>query len=312
MTVPGTVAGLMARSSSALVSTAEGTHRGSYGAFDWILLATAGGIWGSSFFFIAEALEAFPPMLITWLRVTLGFLTLSCVPAAHAPIERGDLPRVRLLSVVWMAFPLSMFPLAEQRVSSSVTGMLNGATPIFVALVATILLRRLPGPRQITGLAVGTVGIVLIGLPSISDSASSAVGVVLILCALACYGLSLNVVVPLQQHYGALAVFRRVAGLAALILTPFGLLALPDAEWSWTSAGSTLALGVLGSAVAYIAAGTLAGRVGSTRASTTTYLIPVVALFLGVSIRGESVVALAVLGCLVVLSGAFLVTRADR
>jgi drug/metabolite transporter (DMT)-like permease len=302
----------MAQPPAALVSTAEGTHAGSYRPLDWVLLATAGGIWGSSFFFIAEALEAFSPMLITWLRVVLGFLTLSCVPQAHAPVDRADRPRIALLSVVWMAFPLSMFPLAEQRVSSSVTGMLNGATPIFVAIVATLLLRRLPGVRQRAGLALGTFGIVLIGLPSIDDGGSSAIGVLLILLALACYGVSLNVVVPLQQRYGALAVFRRVAGLAALLLTPFGLAAIPSSSWSWKAAACTLALGVLGSAVAYIAAGTLAGRVGSTRASTTTYLIPVVSLVLGVAVRDESVAALSIVGSAIVLSGAFLVTRAER
>lgn len=301
-----------APSTSSLVSTAEGTHAGSFRPLDWALLLTAGGIWGSSFFFIAEALESFQPMLITWLRVVLGFVTLSCVPRAHTPVARADWPRIGLIAVVWMAFPLSMFPIAERHVSSSVTGMLNGAMPIFTALVATVLLRRLPGVRQRVGLAVGTVGLALVGFPTLTEGASSALGVLLILVALASYGVAINVVVPLQQRYGALPVLRRAAGIAALILTPFGLAAVPSSSWSWSAVGASLVLGVLGSAIAFIAAGTLAGRVGSTRGSTTTYLIPVVSLGLGVVVRGESVHLLAVLGCAVVLAGAFLVSRAER
>jgi drug/metabolite transporter (DMT)-like permease len=301
----------MSRSSS-LVSTAEGRNREAFHALDWALLAVAGGVWGSSFFFIAEALDSFQPMLITFLRMLLGFATLTCVPRAHAPIERQDWPKVALVAIVWMAFPLSMFPLAEQRVSSSIAGMLNGGTPIFVAVVATVLLRRPPGSRQRLGLAVGTAGIVLIGLPSLRHGSSSAIGVGLILLALCSYGLAINLVVPLQQKYGALAVLWRAAGIATLLLAPFGLVSLPSSSFSWHAVFANVALGVLGSAVAFVAAGTLAGRVGSTRASTTTYVIPVFALFLGAAVRDEKVALLSVIGCAIVLLGAFLASRSER
>ncbi len=298
--------------SSSLVSTAEGTNGESFHRLDWALLAVAGGVWGSSFFFIAEALDSFQPMLITCLRVVLGWATLSCVRRSHTRIDPHDWPRVALVAVVWMAFPLSMFPLAEQRVSSSVAGMLNGATPIFVAIVATLLLRRPPGARQRLGLAVGSAGIALIGLPSLRNGSNSAIGVGLILLALSSYGLAINLVVPLQQKYGALPVLWRAAGIAAVLLAPFGVAAVPASSFSWHALLANIALGVLGSAVAYVAAGTLAGRVGSTRASTTTYVIPVIALFLGWMVRDETVAILSVLGCAVVLLGAFLASRAER
>ena len=49
----------------------------------------------------------------------------------HRRVDRSDWPRIALLGVIWMAIPLSMFPFAEERVSSALTGMLNGANPIF-------------------------------------------------------------------------------------------------------------------------------------------------------------------------------------
>ncbi len=298
--------------STPLVSTAEGSNQGAFGGIDWMLLGIAGGVWGASFFFIAEALDSFQPMLITWLRVALGFATLSCVPRAHSPIDRHDWPKVALIALVWMAFPLSMFPLAEQHVSSSVAGMLNGGTPIFAAIVATVLLRRPPGKRQRLGLIVGSLGIALIGWPSLREGSSSAIGVGLILLALCSYGLAINIVVPMQQKYGALPVLWRAAGIAALMLAPFGIAAVPASTFSWHSLFANIALGVLGSAVAYVAAGTLAGRVGSTRAAMTTYVIPVVALFLGAAVRSEAIALLSVLGCATVLFGAFLASRSER
>ncbi len=298
--------------STPLVSTAEGSNQDSFHGIDWMLLGVAGGVWGASFFFIAEALDSFQPMLITWLRVALGFATLSCVPRAHSPIDRQDWPKVALIALVWMAFPLSMFPLAEQHVSSSVAGMLNGGTPIFAAVVATVLLRRPPGKRQRLGLIVGTLGIALIGWPSLREGSSSAIGVGLILLALCSYGLAINIVVPMQQKYGALPVLWRAAGIAALMLAPFGVAAVPSSSFSWHSLFANIALGVLGSAVAFVAAGTLAGRVGSTRAAMTTYVIPVVALFLGAAVRSEAIALLSVVGCATVLSGAFLASRSEK
>ncbi len=104
---------------------------------DWVRLALPGLVWGTSFYFIAEGLKSFPAAMITPMRVGFGALTLGLFPAARrARIDRADLPRVLLLGVIWMAIPLSIFPFAEQHVSSSVTGMLNGATPLFVAVVA--------------------------------------------------------------------------------------------------------------------------------------------------------------------------------
>ncbi len=108
---------------SRLIQTNAGTHRGAFSAADWSLLAIPGVIWGSSFFFIAEGLHAFPPAVITFLRIALGFLALGVMPAARNPIAKEDRPRVALLGLLWMAFPLSMFPIAEQQLSSSITGM---------------------------------------------------------------------------------------------------------------------------------------------------------------------------------------------
>src|SRR5882724_12990854 len=86
---------------------------------DWLLVATPGIIWGASFLFIAEGLRATAPNGVSFIRILIGFLTLSLFPAARKRIDKSAWPWVLALSILWFAFPLSMFPFAEQRVSSA-------------------------------------------------------------------------------------------------------------------------------------------------------------------------------------------------
>jgi drug/metabolite transporter (DMT)-like permease len=128
-----------------LVTTARGTNLNAFSALDWGLFMGLSLIWGASFLFMAIGLDAFHPGLITWLRIAFGALVLLVVPKRPSPpIAREDMPQVRLLSVIWVAVPLTLFPIAQQWVTSSVAGMLNGAVPIFTAIIATILMRQLP------------------------------------------------------------------------------------------------------------------------------------------------------------------------
>lgn len=279
---------------------------------DWLLLTVPGVIWGSSFYFIAIALDSFSPGLITPLRVLIGFLTLSAFPKARAPIPHSAWSNIVLLGVVWLAIPLTAFPFAGQHVSSSVIGMLNGASPLFVALVAVGISRLLPPRGQVFGLVIGLVGVVCIALPTINQGSSSTFGTVLVLGALTFYGVALNVAAPLQREFGALPVLWRAQIVAVVLLAPMGVYSLRNSDFAWRPFVAVLVLGVFGTAIAHYAIATLAGRIGSTRASASLYLMPVVSLFLGVVLRGEDVAILAIFGSAVAVLGAWVLGRSKR
>ncbi len=281
------------------------------GLVDTALLVLPGAIWGASFLFIAEGLEALGPNGVTFVRIAIGFLTLSLFPAARRPIAKGDGRATAVVGVLWFAFPLSMFPFAEQHVSSALTGMLNGATPLFVALVAGVLARQLPSRSIAIGLLVGFTGTILMGVPGLTSSAGTRTGVLLILAALMSYGVALNVARPLQQRNGALPVIWRALGVGLVLTAPLGSLDVFDAHWSTRPVLALAALGALGTGVANVMVATAAGRMGATRASGTTFLIPVIALALGVLVRDERVSALAIAGVVVCLTGAWLLRQAQ-
>ena len=278
---------------------------------DLILLIVPGVIWGASFLFIAEGLEAMGPNGVTFTRILVGFLTLALFPGSRKAIGREDWLGIALVGVLWMAFPLSMFPYAERHVSSALTGMLNGAVPLFVAIVAAVIARRWPSRGIALGLAVGLAGAVLMGLPTIHQGRSTVLGVLLILAALVSYGFAINVARPVQQRAGALPVIWRAQMVALVLTAPLGLPEVLRAQWSLGPMLSLLALGALGTGVAYVLTVMAAGRVGATKASATAFLIPPVALLLGVLVRGEHVAMLSVFGGVVCLAGAWLMRRAQ-
>lgn len=296
-----------------LLSTTHGTNREAFSASDWGLFLTLSLVWGASFLFMAIGLDHFHPGLVTLLRVGFGAGTLALIGRARRTrIAREDWPRVVVLGLIWIAMPLTFFPIAQQWINSAVAGMLNGAMPIFTALVSTALLRELPGRRQGLGLLIGFGGIAAISLPSAEGGGTAVIGVVLVLAATICYAFATNIVAPLQQKYGSLPVLARVQWVATLFVLPYGLIGLPESEFAWSSLAATLAVGVVGTGIAFVLMGTLTGRVGATRASFITYCIPVVALVLGVIFRNDTVAAVAVLGVVLVIVGAFLASRRER
>lgn len=294
-----------------LPATTEGTHLGDFGPTEWGLLAATAGIWGSSFLFIAIGLDDLEPGLVTSLRIAFGALGLSLAPASRQPVERGDWPRVAMIGLVWVAIPFTLFPLAQQYIDSSVAGMINGAVPLLTAVVAGLMLWRRPSLRLTIGLAVGFVGVALISVPSLRGADAQPLGVGLAFAAISCYAFALNLAVPLQQKYGALAVLLRVLLVAVVLTAPYGLASVPGSTFSWSALAAMVVLGFFGTGVAFVAMTTLAGRVGATRSSIAIYFTPVVAIVLGVVFRDEHVAGLAVVGTALVLAGAWLSSRAE-
>jgi len=298
------------RNASAL--TAHGTHKDAFTLADWGLLGGIALIWGSSFLFITIGLDAFQPGVVTLARLVLGAGALALVPAARRPIDPVDRTRVAALGIIWMAIPLSLFPIAQQWIDSSVAGMINGAVPITAAVWATILMRRLPGRRQLLGIAIGFTGMVLIFLPELGDSSATVFGTGLVVLAVAMYGLSSNMAVPLQQRYGAAPVLLRAQLVAMAVVAPIGLFQVPGSSWAWDSALAMVPLGVLGTGLALVLMTNLVGRVGSTRGSVAIYFVPVVAIILGVVVRHESIHAIAGVGMALILIGAWVTSRREH
>jgi drug/metabolite transporter (DMT)-like permease len=291
-----------------LIATSEGTQD-HFGPAEWALLAGVAGAWGSAYLLISVALEGFSPFAVAFLRVALGAALLTLIPAARRGPrpEPHDRVRIALLGLVWIAIPLTLFPLAQQSVSSAVAGMLTGAQPVLAATIAALLLGRLPDARLRVGLGIGVVGVVAIAWGAASGAGGSSIGgIALVLAAVLCYALGVNIAVPLQQRYGGLPVIRRTLVVGAVLTLPGGAIGLADSHPTAGAVAAVIPLGLICTGIGYVLFATLAGRAGASRGSIAIYLIPVVALVLGVVFRGDAVSALELVGIALVLAGAWL------
>ncbi|MEL6982338.1 MAG: DMT family transporter, partial [Actinomycetota bacterium] len=250
---------------------AAAANDGDFAAQDWALFLGISLIWGASFLLIAESLESLTPAVVTLGRVGSGAITLVVLRAITerkgGGVERADRLRVTALAVVWVAVPFTLFPLAQQWINSAIAGLLNGATPVLVAVVSVALVRVRPAGRQLVGLAIGLVGIVLVSAGSAGEGSSEARGVLLVLAATVCYGVAFNLAPPLQARYGAVVLMSEVLATATILVAPLALFDLGSNRWQTSSVVALVALGSIGTGVAYWIMASLVGRIGSIRAS---------------------------------------------
>ena len=290
--------------------TAEGSRTRAFGPAEWGLLVITALAWGSAYLLIEVGLEGLEPTAISFLRIALGAALLAAIPAARAGrVEASDRGRIALLGLLWLAVPLTLFPIAQQSVSSVVAGMITGAQPILAAVIAALLLRRLPARAQVIGLLLGFAGVAAIVVPSADEGGDQAIGIALVLAAVACYALASNLAVPVQQRYGALPVILRALLVALAVLAVPGVIGLAASDPEAGSLAAMLPLGLVSTGLGYVTFTALLGRAGATRGATAVYFVPVVAILLGVTLEGESAPALALVGAAVVLAGAWFSSR---
>ena len=287
---------------------AAGYAQASFATRDWLMLGGTALMWGGSFLFMDIGLDHFAPPLIAFGRIALGAATLSLIPSAREPVPRAAWPRVALLGISWMAIPFLLLAVAQQWIDSGLAGMINATTPLFTVLMGALLIQSLPSRLQGAGLGLGFLGVVAISIPSV-EGGSNLAGLALVLCAATLYGFAFNIAAPLQSEYGALRVTRGAMVVAALALVPAAIIGAFDSSFGWSSLAAVIALGTLGTGVAFIWFTKLIGRVGPARASVSIYVVPIVAVALGAVFRDERVHIAALAGTAMVLAGAYLTSR---
>lgn len=290
----------------------EGTSIGDFRAMDWLQLIVTSGLVGSAFLGIALALRSVEPGTIAFARAVLGAGALAVLPGARRSIARIDWPRLVVAAMFGIAAPMLLFALAEERIPSALAGMLISAIPVFVAALAAGVTRSWPTPRRLAGLVVGFGGIALLAAPNLGGSGTEIVGVVMVLVAVLTTALASTLFAPLAQTYGSLPVTMWILAVSALALSPLGVIGLPGSSFEWLPVGSLLVLGVLGTGANWALWIGLVARVGAVRASTAGYIIPIVALALGVTVLDEHLETVQVAGVVLALLGGYLLSRGEQ
>jgi drug/metabolite transporter (DMT)-like permease len=271
-------------------------------------------VWGASFLFIKVGLEGLSPAQVVLGRLAAGATALGLV----AVIGRRPLPRdpavwghLLLVALLLCVVPFLLFSWAETRISSGLASIYNATTPLMTMLVA---LAALPSERptrtRLAGLLVGFAGVVLVlgpwGFTGRGGSGGAVGGQLACLGATACYGTATVYLRRFVSPRGlpAATVATVQVGLGALVMlvaAPF--VAASPVHLMPRVVASVLALGVLGTGLAYVWLTNIVVGWGATNASTVTYLTPLVGVVLGVVLMGERLTWNQPVGALVVVLG---------
>jgi len=286
---------------------------GNFSGLDWLLSIGMALTWGSSFLLIKIAIRDFDSSVIPLGRTAFGAVALLLIPSARKRIAKEHWPRLLALGFVWMALPFLLYPLAEETVSSAITGMMNGGLPVVVTLITAIWVHTVPSPRRMLAVFVGFLGIALIAVPSIREgSTADAKGISLLLLALLSYAVAINLARPLQAIYSPATLMLHVELVALALSLPFGLWGVSHSTFTWSALGALALLGILGTGFAFVLFALLSKRTGAVRSMIPTYFTPIVGTVLGKVFNNEPIIWLSVVGMLIVIIGAWLTSLPER
>jgi len=270
-----------------------------------------GVVWGCSFIFIKLGLEFLTPFGVAFVRCALGAITLLIVvkiKKIKLPSDKSTWRKLWILAMLLNVIPGILFAYAEVYVTSVLAGIINATTPLATLIVMLIAFReeRLK-VEQIIGLIIGAIGVmVVLGIWQ-GVGENQLTGVIALLIAVTCYGISfpytVRNIIPLGLKPEAAATTQLV--MAAITLLPFYLFdGISQDNYRPATLFAMLALGILGSGVAYIWNFSIIAAAGSSIASSVTYLTPVVAIIVGWVFLGEALSWFEPVGALLVIIGA--------
>ncbi len=283
------------------------------------LLAALSAVWGGSYLLIKYALDGFSAAAIVSGRSLLASAVLFAVLRARG-LSAPTLADVRerpkwalVLAVTAVAAPFLLITFGEHVVPSGLTAVLISPASLFVALLAPFILpaERIDR-RQGAGMLLGLLGVVLVvGVESV-HTLGQLLGALAMIGAAFFYALS-NFVV--KGRYGALAAVQTSwisVTVAGVLTLPVAVATTPGHTPTLGAVASLVALGVVGTALAFVIYYELINGIGPARAALVSYLAPGVALFYGAVFRGESITAAAVGGLVLILAGVAIASRPRR
>ncbi len=274
------------------------------------LALVTSSIWGSSFLMIKYSLDELNPSDIALYRILIGALFVNIFVRTKEKIDKADHIKFVIVSFFWMALPFYMFGIAEQTITSSLAGLINGSTPIFVAFIAVVFYRLRITNLQIIYIFSGFIGVGLITLSGGINELSFNIGSIFALIASISYGIAVNIVEPLIKKYESYIVLKivmRYASLLSLILYGFtASFKLPTPQISLIP---MLILGIGGTGIAFLTYYKLLDNVGRISSSFIVYMIPIFSIFFGYQFLNEITYAIQFVGIGVILTSAILYSR---
>jgi drug/metabolite transporter (DMT)-like permease len=276
-------------------------------------------IWGSGFLWIKLADRGFSAVEVTLARLALGAAVLFAIVG----VRREAIPRsgrlwaqIAVAALFANAVPYLLFAVAEQTVDSSTAGIINATTPLWtVVLALAVRHQKSVTGWQAAGLVTGFAGAVLIFTPWHTAGGLFSAGGLECLAASVSYAVSY---IYMDRHLARRGIGPvvlsacQLAGAAVMLAIALGISGAQTPHVTAVNIAAIAVLGIIGTGFAYVLNYQVITSEGATVASTVTYLLPVVAIVLGVLVLGETITITTLAGIALVLAGVALTRRRVR
>lgn len=284
----------------------------------WLIFFILSITWGSSFILMKLGLRSFSDLQVASLRLFITFLVLSPIIVKNfKKIKKHQWKNLCIAGIIGSAIPAFLFPIAETKVSSAITGVLNSLVPLFTVILGLLFFKMKFRKMKALGALVGLVG--AIGLLMVSggisfDTQNIAYSYLIILATIS-YAANVNFLHRFLKEINSVNItafgFLFIGPTAGVYLFTTDFLSIMQQDnMAWINLGYIAILAVFGTAIAVILFNMLIKRAAPIFASSVTYVIPVFAIMWGV-LDGEQIHAIQFLFIALILTGVYIINR-DR
>ncbi len=270
------------------------------------LLCLLSVLWGGAYLFMRSSAPAFGAVPMIFLRMALASL-LVLLPLTLWRLGWralwADAPRLVLFGVVFTAIPFVGLGFAALAISAGTMAVLQSAAPMFAAIVGHVWLRERISPGRALGLAVGFAGVALLVWDRVGWREQAGVAILVTLGVTALWGVSSNYARARCAGIDPLVLATGSLGVAAVLLAPLAWLSWPVHDPGPRAWAEVAFLGVASSGLGFLIYFGLLRSIGAVRATTVTFLNPIVAMAGAAVYLGEPVTLRMVAACAVILTG---------
>ena len=279
---------------------------------DWFLLTSLAAIWGSAFMFIKISAVDFGPILLVTLRLLIAGLVFMplLLRKKYRLLFKSHLPGIIVIAIFSNALPFTLFAFASLGATSNMLGILNGTTAFLTTVIAYFWLNELISLKQIIGLCLGFLGVIILVNPANGSSTIMAS-----LCALLgslCYAFNGNYLEKFHSNSNKKVLIGWSMLFGGLFMTPFAVFNLPNTIPSLNSFLALLWLAIVSTGIGYLGYIRLIDRIGAVKTSTLTYLLPVFSILWGAIFLQEKITLIILGGFLFVMMGMYFANSSNK
>ena len=273
-------------------------------AKNYFQMLLTSSLWGSSFLLMKLALVELTPFHISFYRIFIGMVFINLFSTKIDKLSKKDHVNIALVGFLWMSLPFYLFAASEETISSSLAGLINGSTPIFISLVGVMFFNEKISRIQKYYFKS------IFGFEKININPE--IGTFLALIASISYGFAANIVQPLIKKIGALSVLKialRYGTVFSLILFLFSTrLIIPSFN---ESLFPILLLGIGSSGIAFLSFYKLIDDAGTIIGSITVYLVPIFSMIFGYIFLNEETSSVQIIGIGIIIFSAYMFSNSD-